>query len=48
MSHWDVVWICFALTIGVLVIDFWAAHRAAAQLRERMMLSSDEIQDAGK
>ena len=42
MTHWEVVWVCFALTAGVLVFDFWAAHRAASQLRERMMLGTEE------
>lgn len=42
MSHWDVVWICFALTVGVFIVDFWGAHRAARQLRERLLLESGE------
>lgn len=46
MTHWEVVWTCFALTAGVLLIDFWAAHRAASRLRERMLLASDQAQDA--
>lgn len=42
MSHWDVVWACFALTVGVLLFDWWQAGRMARQVRERLLLTVNE------
>ena len=44
MSHWEVVWVCFGLTVVVLLLDFLQAGHAARRLREQLLLA-DEAND---
>ena len=40
MTHWEVVWISFGLTVGVMLWDGLQASLFERKLKERLLLSA--------
>ena len=48
MTHWEVVWVCFGLTLAVMLWDGFQTSLFERKLKERLLLSAQGDDELNK